>query len=873
MARTFHEDSRVWSLFQPAELVKLCGVAQGRWPVYVLKELLDNALAALEEQGTKNPMVWVTIGRDHLEIGENGSGMPDSVLNKVLDFERFGGSSRHAKLPTRGAQGNALGTVFGIVSAWAPGRPVEVSRPCGPRVSATIELDQVRQEVSAQIAEIGPAGRSAIRVPMPELPWKPRGSDRDELFTVAQTMARLNPHVTFIVHSAEGSSTTFPSLPGAKPVLPDNPACGAASWFTRDDFHARLAADVRARPQTSVVEWLSEFHCASRKLLQSASRSSIGEDTDGADEDEFAKYADSLRRIALASTDRKQADDPKRLQPVGEEALGAYLIEELGADEEATLEYRIERGTFGQGDTTVPFIVEVALVQMPEGEYDAPEPMFAVNRTVLYGSPQFKTLLVREKVRGEWRTTSGDIGALVQGYGVGSGKYACALAVHVTCPSPGYTSYGKSSFDTTWLFKPLSDAMERVTLQVRKQRYGEARRSKVGREADSTIRDTLFGLIPQVWEADTEGGTLPVMLRQLYYGVRKVWHLHHHKDLQYQTYCVYLDEYEQRIAGRVLCWRDPRGTLVEPHSARTLRLGTEELEKYEPKKWEGHTIIFVEKEQFAFLFKKLGLTKRYDAIVIGSKGFAVEACREVLQKYKKLLGGMVKIVAVHDSDPAGYQIGRDLATNLPRFGENVDIQVYDIGLRMNEALSMGLQDEPFDLSRPVWSMINNMRRMTMRDPDGAIRPLLDDAAHDMFLPKAYRGAEYPTWAGKPKGRRVEINAMSPRELAGWLEGHLDRIGAKKVRPPDEVVDAELKKHRENFVRNQVGGALMEMLGEDLVFDILAEIGVPAHDLDAALVMKPEQHWSYLVERAAQRDLDLTSLIKRKLSERMTGGGK
>lgn len=870
MARAFHADSRAWSNFQPTELVKLCGVPQGRWPFYVLKELLDNALAITEEYGIKNPMVWVDVGHDYVEVSDNGPGMSNTVLENIVDFDRFGGSNRHAKLPTRGAQGNALMTIVGINAAWSD-RSIEIGRPCGVRVKLLVGLDQVRQSVDTEFEECGPAGKSSVRVPMPNpLPWKKGGTERDELIVLSQTMARLNPHVTFFLKSG-GTTIPFPSSTQSRPVIPENPICGAATWFNKEEFHGRLAADVRARPEISVGAWLDEFYAIDRKTLKTYETrwtEIIGEATDGATEVEFAEYAERIRAIAIRLTDRKKADEPKNLEPVGEDALAGYLVQELGADPDAKVEYKLERGTFGQGGLTVPFIVEACLVQMPEHDREAPAPLLAMNRTALYGSPMFKGLRYREKVRGDWHGASGSMEVLCQSYQIGSGKTPCAVAVHVTCPSPGYAGYGKQSFDTSWLQDPLSEAFERITLQVRKQRAGESRRSKAGSETDSTIREVLWRLIPGVWERDTSGGKDPIMLRQLFYGVRKLWHLHHHKELNYATYCAYLDEYEQKVAGHNICLRDPRGTLIEPHSGKAVRLGTTDIEDYTPKKWEGHTIIFVEKEQFAFAFKKYGITKMYDAIVIGSKGFAVEACREALQKYKKLLGGLVKIVCLHDADPAGYQIGLDLQTNLPRFGESVDVQVYDVGLHMDEAREMGLQDEPFDLSKPVWSMVNNMRKMVSRDPDGSRRPLLDQAAWDAFMPSHLRGSEYPSWAGKPQGRRIELNSMSPQELRAWVVKHLDRIGAKKVRPPDEVVNDELRKFRENYVRNQVGGHLMDFLGEGIVHEILAEIGVPAHDLDAALEMKPDQHWSYLVEKAAQRGLELGPLIRAKLAERM-----
>lgn len=878
--RTFHSDSRAWSNFQPGELVKLCGVTQGRWPQYVLKELVDNAMAALEDFKTVNPMIWINIGPDFISVSENGPGMDDRVLDAILDFDRFGGSNRHHKLPTRGAQGNAFMTVIGIVTAWAPEKPIGVERPSADAISIDVVLDPVRQVITADRTVVGEPSASLIEVPMPTLPWKRGGTTYEELDAMARAMAIMNPHITVVVTSSWKSGTPrrtmYPSEPGATQVIASSPRCGAAAWFKTDDFAARLAADVRARPDTRLRSWVSEFYGspAAKKveatLAGLPTDETIGDLTDGCTEAEFTHAASCIRSAVVKRADVKYTEEPKRLAEVGSDRLEKFLVEEMGADQTSGLEYRMHRGTFTDGDAKVPFVVEVGLLQMPAKTGNAPEVILCMNRTVLYGSPSFKGLRWREKVRGDWRNTQGDLNTLCQAYGITSGKTPCAVVVHVTCPSPGYSGYGKQQFDTSWLSEPISEAFERVTLRVRKQRAGEARRRGLAKESDASIRDTMFGILPNVIDKATEGGRLPILIRQLYYATRGVWAQHHHKDLQYGTFCAYVTEFETTIARRAVCLKDPRGTLIEPHSGRELRLGTDAVEKYNPKKWEGHTIIFVEKEGFAHLLKAYGVPKRYDAIIVGSKGFAVEACREVLQKYKRLLGDMVKIIALHDADPAGYMLGYDLATNLPRFGDNVAINVIDVGLTISEAQEMDLMDEPFQLKQSVWTMVKNMRQRLVRS-NGVVRPLLESEAWDSFMPADLRYDEYPSWISDPKGRRIELNAMEPRVFVDWLERHLDANDCKKVRPPDAIVDEKLRHDRENYIRNQVGGVLMDMLGESMVHEIIGEIGLPSHDLDAVLSMKPEQHWSYIVEQAAKRGVDIKPLVQRRLAEKLGGG--
>lgn len=864
MGRVFHRDDRTFSNFQEAELRKLCGVSQGEWPLYVAKELLDNACAALEDSGHPAPCVTVTIDNDYIEIGDSGAGIPNAVLDQILDFSSFGGSNRHHKLPTRGAQGNAFMTVVGITSVWKT--HIELGRHGEETVRLTVKLDPVRQHVDMEREEVSntPEG-SFVRVRWPHLPMKRGGTDYKDITSMVWMFARVNPHVTFTIkirYGARHSRHMFTAERGARPALVA--PTGSASWFTNDEFAERMAADIRARPTTLLSVWMREFLGSKATTVVDTA---IGDMVDD-DRSALLTLAGRLRGKIVAAG--SAVDDPK-FAPVGETSMSALLFD-LGADKTAVPQYVFRAGTFERAGAKVPYLVEACLVQMVKGASAAPSPVLGMNRTMLYGSPQIDNVEYREKIRGDWRTTKGELSSYCHAYQIEHGSTPAAVVVHITCPSPGYKSYGKQAFDTDWLSKPLAECMEKVTLECRKQRLGESKRKNIGVEKEDSILDTLLEILPGIHRklTVTKYGEIPILIRALYYGVRGVWEKHHSADLQYATFCTYVDIWEQQC-GKPMVLKDPRGTLLEPHSGRSLRLGTSEVADYTPRKWEGHTIIFVEKENFAHILRKYGIMKRWDAIVIGSKGFAVDACREVLQKYKQLLGSMVKIICLHDGDPAGYMIGHDLATNLPRFGQNVDVQVIDVGLTIAEGEEMGLMTEPFELKKANWRMVHNMRTKMIRDQNGR-RPLLEAAAWNAFMPHGYRTSDFPEWdvdskgALRQRGRRIELNAMEPEVFIGWLEGHLEQNGCKKVRPPDDVVNAELLNARQNKVNTEVGNMLMKILGNDIVLGIMAEIGVPSYDLDAVLAGRPEQHWQYLVQRAGQTGVDFEQAVKRAIAK-------
>lgn len=870
MARVLHSDDRAFANFQPAELVKLCGVAAMRWPLYALKELMDNAAAAMEEHGA-NPMMKVIIEESSITVEDSCDGITDSVLNAVLDFSKFGGSNRHHKLPTRGAQGNALMTIIGIATSW--GTTIHIGRRGSDDViELVVNVDQVRQTVEPVINVVSTGvQRSFIRVGMPPLPIRRGGTTLQDLEALAHYFALINPSISFAITKADGTRYSVTAERGNKAIMPPVP-CGAASWFSVDDFADRLAADVRARPDTQLSHWASEFLGAKSPVMPMGSI-----ELRAPQERQALTAIASMWRARIISSG-SSVDDPA-FEKVGQERMGKLLLS-CGADANSPVEYESVSGVFERGEARIPFTAEVAFRLMPDGSKHAPAPMFFMNRTLLYGSPTFDGLKVREKIRGPWKEgLSGELSTLTYRYGTDSGKYPGVLVVHVVCPSPGYSGYGKQTFDTRWLATPLSEAVEKVTLNQRKLVYGEAKRKSTGPVHDKTIRAKMFEMLPATLDRDTEGGKLPILLRQLYYGFRKDWYTRDSRELEYQTFCVYVGEYEEHL-GREVCLKDPRGTMFEPHSGRVVQLGTAQVRDFSPKQWEGHTIIFLEKENLAHLLRNLKIGKRWDAIIVGAKGFAVHAIRDVLQKYKQLLGSQVKIICLHDADPAGYLIGHDLRTNLPRFGDNVDLQLIDVGLTVREAREMDLQDEPFPLIRvrdgvpqlQEWSKVNNMRNIRYFDHNGDRRFLLEPEALDAFMPAMVRSADKPDWVKtQVNGRRIELNAMAPRQFGEWVERKLEQHGCRKVRPPDSIVDERLRHSRETLINRQMGEMFMRMLGDEARMEVMAELGVPAYDLDAVLAGRPEQHWTYLVDRAGQGDEDRVSrAVERVLSRRMPG---
>src|SRR5208283_138562 len=103
--------------FSVGGLMTLGGVYPYDYEAFILKELIDNALDALENRDTKRVAVWFrkTGDTSQLAVLDNGPGLPGSLLDQIYtQFDSYLSSKKGYRAPTRGYQGNALKTVIGI---------------------------------------------------------------------------------------------------------------------------------------------------------------------------------------------------------------------------------------------------------------------------------------------------------------------------------------------------------------------------------------------------------------------------------------------------------------------------------------------------------------------------------------------------------------------------------------------------------------------------------------------------------------------------------------------------------------------------------------------------------------------------------------
>jgi hypothetical protein len=252
-----------------------------------------------------------------------------------------------------------------------------------------------------------------------------------------------------------------------------------------------------------------------------------------------------------------------------------------------------------------------------------------------------------------------------------------------------------------------------------------------------------------------------------------------------------LTEYQELNGPIQGLWRDPRGNLHEPHTGKSVALGTREVAAYAFPDYVFDKILYVEKEGELSKLKAARLAERYDMAICSGKGQPTEAVRTLFERAE---GGDYQLFVFHDADLDGYDIARVMAEETRRMpGYSVD--VIDIGLTVEDALEMGLESEPFyrkkDITCELLMRLSGVARECLYQKDGS------------------RGI---------RGERFELNAILPdTRRIEYIERKLAENGVRgKVIPPEDA----LAERREAMYQEKTGSWVEDIIEEILDTDKL-----------------------------------------------------
>jgi hypothetical protein len=802
MIREHFEISRAAEYFDTKELQAQTGQPINKFGEVVLKELIDNALDACESAGI-NPVIQIgmstTEDRIRICVSDNGTGISESVIKSILNFESRTSDKAAYKAPTRGAQGNAFKTIIGIPHALGGGLVTIDSQGLRHTIKAnatpagTIDIDH-------KIIQIDDREGTAVYVDMPLRVVRPRW--------YARATAIFNPHAivkictfddmefTMLTFDAEPEESTdfYNSLSECQKIKPNEPT--SAHWYDDGDFK-KLVYLQGAQNDIELGKFVRKFRGLTSTGKAKAITSQVSK--------EYRLVSDIYKdSIAVESMRIAMQCESKPVQPKALGAIGeSNLLSRLDVDRHW---YKQVSGMIDN----VPYVFEILIAESEgaKGFY------FGVNHSVTFGD-----FLRQGTIKSGELNGTGIEGALADIVDTDE-HLVIAHLIGIGLP---FLDRGKSNLSLPpEMIERISGAVWHAAKALYKEHKAKDRDfAKVLREYDArhkesslSIVDAVFTVLPDAIQAATDNERLPANVRALYYKVRDAIQAYTTKELDYGYFSqTILIRYWQENGRNPLIYNDPRGVLYAPHSNDVLQLGTLEVDEYLFPEYEYNKILFIEKKGLLHTIKAANLHKKYDMAVLAGEGYSSEAIRTLLDKAQT--GQDYTIFVLHDADPDGYNILRTIQDSTKRMPDH-NIEVIDLGLRVQDAIDLNISFETFTRKNQLAQGLD-----------------LNAIEKEYFGGKVTMVGTKKSWVC----RRIELNAMSAGELVDYIDKGIgqaieDRNLDKKVIPPELTLNDTANELFKHDLGAKVDAAIRKLLKvDDLKAELLKRISSDAGIFD------------------------------------------
>jgi hypothetical protein len=438
--------SRLMEFCTEKELVAQTGHEAHKWPLVIVKEIVDNSIDACEEAEVA-PVVRVTIttgkrGKPtRIVIEDNGPGIPSQTIGGIIDYNiRI--SSREAYIsPTRGRQGNALKTILPMAyvlggkcmgETWIEAR--------GRRHRIQFSVNQIKQEPIVRNIRSSSRVKTGTRV---TIFWPQHNEaviDRDEIKNLLTQYIWVNSHLT-LQFIADGRSVVHHRA--TNPDWTKYRACDATSahWYSLQQIE-RYAGALIARDQEqrhgrqkfTVREFIAQFRGLSATDKQKRILRELG-----AAHMTLKRFFGSETQVNHRRMEKLLALLHEHTRPVRPELLGVIGEEHLRrliaslSGEPKSFKYFASPGHDAKG---LPYMVEIATCPYKKWVAGKQES----RRRVLITGVNFSATL--ENPFESFRGLEGMDEILTD---LRAGSYApIIVCAHYACPHIEYLDRGKS---------------------------------------------------------------------------------------------------------------------------------------------------------------------------------------------------------------------------------------------------------------------------------------------------------------------------------------------------------------------------------------------------------------------------------------------
>jgi len=720
----------------------------------VLKELIDNALDSCAE----NPVIDISFQQSKdrlftLTVEDNGRGIKEDELKKILDFDNFSSTKFHYKLPTRGALGNAFKCIVGLPYAVARELHTAIPQPIvsihsmNHQHNISLDVNMTGQSFvcRTESCECEQRNGTKISVTIPRLQeeW---GIKKQYLEMIA-SYAVFNPNAIFGLSGIFAESKLgFPSVSKKCRRFEGD---SSIHWYTFTQFEQLVEALLRSIQAGEKDITLAQFIKHFKGLTSDDKAALILNEL--ADQDlkyisELADKENATRRLFEQMMKYSNDPTPDVLGKIGKKEIFHRIQTIYGPI--VTSKYKILPGVHYEGETSTPFVLEVALAVLKD-DFRL-QLLTGINHSPCLKNP-FEGYGITWFDGPDKEHKASIVNGLLKHYKIDDDQ-PVVIAIHLICPNIEYESYGKGRVN----IKPFIAALGQTLTGVCRFYSGFKRRKGMSNGKTSKARTLLHMELLRRQQLLEKLGQMPQTERMtqqgIYYKIRSL--MGGEIDIKRDSFIAALRDLCIEIGGD-LSFREKLGIIAAERAQLYFRgqVTPISVDRIEDLAAKGSDVILIEKEGVCELLEPFAF--RRGIALLNSRGFATDYAKQLLELSRKWKGNLFLLT---DFDASGLLIAsKVLEGKIPRIG---------VDLKMVKELGLSRRDLEEKYDAPKKHLMGLPKEMQVEVKDTRVE--IDAVLAAIGPEKFWNYIEQTILEIAPTrdmNRSVDLNIQFPSEIA------------------------------------------------------------------------------------------------------------
>lgn len=744
--RIICKTSKLVDYFTEDGLIKQIGLTKEYWNRVIIKEIVDNALDAIEPLNNKE--IHIIQSDSSLGIYDNGNGLGCEIIKSIYDFNFYVSQNRIYVTASRGKQGNGLKTIISICFLkkyrllWHTNE--------GIILEGIIDTEKAKNgEICVDFRQLGTTEKRGIEIFGYELHQSAYYKNYVYFYTVC------NPDVTFHL---DYLGIEFHNPATAECV--DKSQNISLAYYDYDTFKQFITD---TQDGNSTYKKFLEEYFGTRIKNKSGIKSKI-KDIDFNGQEFINDF------LAL-----KEDQQTKKYTLLKKQLIGLENVLNT------SIEMEDSSSLISKSDMVIPCIVEFSVKKDTfKGDTNRKEAGIEcyINNSITYNNSWSIGFDGGWYKIGNKTVYARDLDDLLKDMSNFS------FVFHIVSPYLKFTDAGKTRIDITSFFNELLEKLNKAIAKENRLFSSDNKRTN--------NRAVMRDYVTDAFNMASDNGRYAITARQIWYKMREISGIeekkHTYADFTQEILTEWIDDnpkYEDKVnfSDRGNFFVDGSQNGLGTANVRNFinTIGTSQnifkcyggisnnihIEPDFDLIYKYDKVLYIEKTGFDAIFKAEKVGEKYNMIIVSGQGFSTRAAKTLLYKFQQM---GLKLYCLHDLDISGIYILDSFGTPNKKFKEHIYME--NLGVTLADVEKYHIEPEKVDIKQEDKKKLKNLSYEYRRFFDA--------------------GTSY---------RRVELNAFTTAEILEILENKLSAINNLPTINLEESLNVDHKAIRETaFMR-------------------------------------------------------------------------